>query len=113
MKKSYGGLGNPGLKDLNLCLLGSWVKRYIRDENKLWRNIIDKKYCKNSNIFHSNKTHASPFWKGVILATKALKFGYRWVIGNGLKVRFWEDIWFGSAPPPFLCSAVLGTLYHF
>jgi hypothetical protein len=61
MKNSYEGLGIPDLKDLNLCLLGSWVKRYIRDENKLWRNIIDEKYCKNSNIFHSNKTHASPF----------------------------------------------------
>jgi hypothetical protein len=24
--------------------------------------------------------------------------GYRWVVGNGTKVRFWEDTWFGSAP---------------
>lgn len=31
-------------------------------------------------------------------ASKALKFGYRWVIGNGEKVRFWEDSWFGTSP---------------
>jgi hypothetical protein len=30
MKKEYGGLGVPELRDLNLCLLMSWVKRYIR-----------------------------------------------------------------------------------
>jgi hypothetical protein len=37
------GLGVPDIKDLNLCLLGSWVKRYIKDENKLWRSIVDRK----------------------------------------------------------------------
>ena len=31
-------------------------------------------------------------------AAKALKFGYRWVVGNGRKTRFWEDIWFGTSP---------------
>jgi hypothetical protein len=30
-----GGLGIPDLKDLNLCLLGSWLKRYIKDEGKV------------------------------------------------------------------------------
>lgn len=29
---------------------------------------------------------------------KAVKFGYKLKIGNGNRVRFWEDIWFGSAP---------------
>jgi hypothetical protein len=32
MKKEFGGLG---LKDLNLCLLGSWVKWFIKDESRL------------------------------------------------------------------------------
>jgi hypothetical protein len=28
MRKEFGGLGVPNLRDLNLCLLGSWVRRY-------------------------------------------------------------------------------------
>jgi hypothetical protein len=68
MKKEYGGLGIPSLKDLNLCLLGSWVKRFISDESKLWRGVVDRKYYRTNNIFYTDKTHASPFWKGVILA---------------------------------------------
>jgi len=30
MKKDYGGLGVPDLRDLNLALLGSWVRRLIK-----------------------------------------------------------------------------------
>lgn len=29
MRQEFGGLGIPNLHDLNICLLGSWVKRYI------------------------------------------------------------------------------------
>jgi hypothetical protein len=31
-EKEFWGLGIPGLKDLNMCLLGSWVKRFIIGE---------------------------------------------------------------------------------
>lgn len=27
-----------------------------------------------------------------------MKFGYRWMVGNGRKIKFWEDIWFGTSP---------------
>jgi hypothetical protein len=39
-----------------------------------------------------------PFWKGVILVAKAVKFGHRWRIGNnGMKIKFWEDSSFGTS----------------
>ena len=31
-------------------------------------------------------------------AARAVKFGYRWFVGDGAKIRFWEDTWFGSSP---------------
>jgi hypothetical protein len=37
----------------------------------------------------------SPFWKGVMWASKAARMGYQWKVGNGKKVKFWEDHWFG------------------
>jgi hypothetical protein len=61
MKKEHGGGGVPNLKDFNLCLLGSWVKRFIRDEHKLWRRIVEKKYYSRENIFHADRNIASPF----------------------------------------------------
>lgn len=99
MKKEHGGLGVPNIRDLNLCLLGSWVKRYAQDEGKIWKTIIDKKYIRNApNIFASRPQAPSKFWQGVMWAARALKFGYRWAVGNGRKTRFWEDIWFGTSP---------------
>lgn len=38
--KEYGGLGIPDLRQLNLCLLGSWIKRYNEDGGKLWKELI-------------------------------------------------------------------------
>ena len=98
MKKEYGELGISNLQDMNLCMLGSWIKRYIEGEGSLWKKVVDSKYnTRDPNIFCCEDTHASTFWKGVMWATKAVKFGYRWKVGNGRSVRFWEDIRFGNA----------------
>jgi hypothetical protein len=31
-------------------------------------------------------------------AANAAKLGYKWNLGNGMQVKFWEDTWFGSSP---------------
>jgi hypothetical protein len=59
---------------------------------------VEKKYCSRENIFHADRNDASPFWKEVMLAAQALKFGYRWKVGDGKQIHFWEDTWFGTAP---------------
>jgi hypothetical protein len=59
--------------------------------------ILDLKYnTDNPNIFSCPSTGASPFWKGVLWAVKAAKMGYQWKVGDGEKVKFWEDHWFGT-----------------
>lgn len=65
MKKENGGLGVPDLRDLNLALLGSWVKRFIKNEGKLLQKIIQHKYIKSApNIFCLPSCPSpSTFWK--------------------------------------------------
>jgi hypothetical protein len=97
LKKEYGGLGIPNIRDMNLCLLASWIRRYSLDENKLWKQIVDFKYdTKNPNVLCCHGNNMSPFWKGVMWAASAARMGYKWVVGNGAKVRFWEDQWLGG-----------------
>jgi hypothetical protein len=94
-KKELGGLGAPDLRDLNLCLLASWIQRYHDSDGKLWKAIIDAKYhTKSPNIFCYPYREGSPFWKGIVWAAKAAKMSYKWKIGDERKVRFWEDQWF-------------------
>jgi hypothetical protein len=96
-RKEYGGMGIPDFRYLNLCLLASWIQRYYNVDGKLCKSIIDHKYAPCSpNIFCCNDRGSSPCWKGVLWAAKAAKMGYRWQVGNGRRIRFWEDLWFGS-----------------
>jgi hypothetical protein len=34
---------------------------------------------------------------GVIWVVKVAKLGYRWKVGKGSRVRFWEDLWVGTS----------------
>jgi hypothetical protein len=82
-------MGILDLRDLNLCLLASWIQRYYDPTPKLWKDIVDSKYHPNSpNWFCCDDRQGYPFWKGVMWTAKAAKMGYRWKIGNGRRVRF-------------------------
>jgi hypothetical protein len=66
-KKEFGGLRVPDLGNVNMCLLGSEVKIYIKDDGKIWTSLVDAKYNANSpNIFCSKTMGVSQFWKGVM-----------------------------------------------
>jgi hypothetical protein len=76
MKKEYGGLGIPNLQDLNICLIGSWIRRYINREGSLWKRVVGAKYnTKSPNILCCQDTHPSIFWKGVMWALELLSLG--------------------------------------
>lgn len=99
MKKDFGGLGIPNLRELNTCLLGSWIKTYYDGGRKLWKDIVNFKYnSEKPNIFNSSVNNSSIFWKGVMSVAQAVKFEYRWKVGDDNRIRFWEDTWFGSSP---------------
>jgi len=96
-KKDVGGLGIPDMRSLNLALLGSWIFRYQLNNNAIWKNIVDFKYkTKDPNVFCCPNVGTSPFWKGVMWAMQAAHMGIKWVIGDGRKIRFWEDLWIGN-----------------
>jgi hypothetical protein len=87
LRKEYGGLGVPNLRDLNICLLSSWIKRYQAGKGKLWRDLIDFKYrTDRPNLFCTNDTNASQFFKGLMWAAKAAKWvsGGVWEMGKKL-----------------------------
>ena len=62
----------------------------------MWKNIIDFKYkTSKPNIFYSKDTGASQFFKGLMWVARAAKLCFRWKVGKGDKIRFWEDNWLG------------------
>jgi hypothetical protein len=78
MRKEFSGLGVPNMRDLNICLLGSWLKRYCFDSEKIWKSLIDFRYKTPSpNVLLCLDVGASNFWKGVIWAAQVARMGFR------------------------------------
>ena len=104
IRKEYRGTWVLNLQDMNICLIGSCVKRHIPGEGSLWKRIWDSKYnTRNPNILCCEGSHPSQFWKSFQWALQAVKLGYKWHVGNGRMVRFWEDTWHGNAPLATQC----------
>ena len=94
-KKEFGGLGIPDLRTLNLSLLAAWIQRNHLNNNVLWKQIVEFKYkTEQPNLLCCPDLGASPFGKGVLLAANTACFGFQWKVGNGRRIRFWEDHWF-------------------
>ena len=98
--KEVGGFGIPDMRNLNLSLLSSWIFRYGLQSESIWVKIVDHNHKYNTNkpnFMCSNSPTASPFWKGVMWALQAARMGIKWLVGDGKRVRFWEDHWFGNS----------------
>lgn len=96
-KKDYGGLGIPDMRSLYMALLSAWIFRYQLNKNAIWTKIINHKYSTDKpNILCCPMYNASHFWKGIDWAMKAARVGIKLKIGNGDRVRFWEDQWIGN-----------------
>uniref|UniRef100_A0A453IXL8 Reverse transcriptase zinc-binding domain-containing protein n=1 Tax=Aegilops tauschii subsp. strangulata TaxID=200361 RepID=A0A453IXL8_AEGTS len=40
----------------------------------------------------------SPFWKGLMRIKDLLFHRTKFIVGNGMSTRFWEDTWLGKTP---------------
>ena len=74
--------GTSGPKLGPVGVMGQEIHK--KNEDKLWQKIVKQKYVRRApNIFCLPSCPSpSTFWKGVIWAAKALKFGYRWKVGG-------------------------------
>jgi hypothetical protein len=96
-----GGLGIPDLRSLNTCLLGLWIMRYEADDDKIWKQVIvDYKYnTRKPNILWCKDGYGFVCGGGggVKWAIKVAKMGFKWNVGNGRRVKLWEDVWLGTS----------------
>ncbi|RVW36866.1 LINE-1 retrotransposable element ORF2 protein [Vitis vinifera] len=100
--KSRGGLGFGKISIRNVALLGKWLWRYPREGSALWHQVILSIYGSHSNGWDVNNivrwSHRCP-WKAIALVyTKSFPSFTRFVVGNGDRIRFWDDLWWGEQP---------------
>ena len=103
--KVKGGLGIRSLLNFNKALLGKWNWRFSREENSIWRNIISLKYGMEEGGWFSNTPRDSygvGLWKDIGKEVMQIRHKCLIEVGNGRKVRFWEDVRCGEA---HICSS--------
>ena len=109
-QKSQGGLGVLNLKDFNLALLGKWWWRLLDDNYYCWKDIILNDLYKRRLPLHEAAClpQASPFWKGILKASKAFKCCSKFNCRSGKWIRFWTDSWLTKTPlkVSFLLSSI-------
>ena len=103
--KRKGGLGIRKLSNLNKALLGKCNWRFSMEEEVVWWSIISLKYGMEDGGRFSNSPRGSfgvGLWKDIGKEVIQIRQNCSFKVGNGCKVRFWEDVWCSEA---LLCSS--------
>ena len=95
--KDQGGLGIHDPQGKNEALLSKWLFKLLTEDG-VWQTMLRNKYLGQKAVSQAYwKPSDSHFWAGLMAAKKQLfRFG-SFVIQDGSKIRFWEDIWLGNA----------------
>ncbi|XVF04129.1 hypothetical protein REPUB_Repub05bG0055500 [Reevesia pubescens] len=101
--KKFGGLGLVKLNLINRALLNKWVWRYSKEQNSLWKLVIDSKYGDTvSTLLPSMKKarYFSSSWRNIMRPVlKSCPFStfllsnMGSLLGDGKRIKFWSDEW--------------------
>ncbi|GMI67424.1 hypothetical protein HRI_000411700 [Hibiscus trionum] len=108
LPNSKGGAGIINLDAKNKALLAKWGWRFATEKEALWRKVI---LCKYGPFLPSwkpqigNSKNISSIWKGIMknLSKEDVDVwmnsnSFRWQLGDGNTILFWEDSWCDSKP---------------
>jgi len=103
--KDKGGLGVIDIGKFNLALLGKWIWRLKSDERSLWKVILESKYGGWRGLRSQGQVcKESLWWRDLRKVWYLEGWGNdfedrgRWEVGDGKKIRIWEDKWLDNIP---------------
>ncbi|RVW96070.1 Transposon TX1 uncharacterized 149 kDa protein [Vitis vinifera] len=98
----WSGVGE-GKRDhlVNWDVVWKWLWRYPREGSALWHQVILSIYGSHSNGWDVNNivrwSHRCP-WKAIALVYQEFSKFTRFVVGNGDRIWFWDDLCWGEQP---------------
>ena len=99
--KHKGGLEIGNLILGNKSLLVKWLWVFPRESEMLWHKVIESKYGMEEGVWWpcevGNTTFRGP-WKAIQGLLPVFLDHAKLKLGNGGRIRFWEDAWGDSAP---------------
>ena len=107
--KERGGLGVGDIELKNEALLLKWWWRYATEDAPMWKKIIRSVHNEGQALIPlciPRKAQGQGIWNSLkrmvqdskLTAPKVYMQNLKLVVGNGNKVRFWEDPWINNRP---------------
>jgi hypothetical protein len=94
-----GGLGIRNIRRFNQAFLGKWLWRFAHEEGAWWRSVLVAKYGSDWGGWRSgviSGSHGVGLWKFICMGWQNFRRFCKFDIGEGSKIRFWDDIWCGE-----------------
>ena len=88
-----GGLGIRKLTTFNKALLGKWLWRFGKEEDRLWRRVVASKYGEDWGVWTSKLgrgAHGCGLWRGIRMGWEDFSKNCQFVVRLGNRVRFWQ-----------------------
>ncbi|KAJ9678923.1 hypothetical protein PVL29_020968 [Vitis rotundifolia] len=107
-----GGLGVRRLSTLNRDLLCKWNWRFANEREALWRQVISRKFREEEGGWYTREVREGfgvGLWKEIRKEGALLQNKVVFSVGNGRRVKFWNDNWCGN----FTLSNLFPSLYAF
>lgn len=98
--KDNGDLGFRKARSMNKAMLMKLGWELISRGDKLWVQVLRKKYSCGNNIIPEvgKKQIESNTWRGIRKCWHLVVNNIRWRIHDGYTTRFWSDTWLGDSP---------------
>jgi len=108
-RKDRGGLGVGDIEFKNDALLLKWWWRYATEDNVMWKKVIKSVHSEGQALLPlcpQRKVQGQGIWNSLkrmmqdhqLIAPQLFRQNLKLVLGNGQRVRFWEDQWINNGP---------------
>jgi hypothetical protein len=91
-------MGIMNTQIFNNCLLVKWIWKLYHQKDRVWARLLSAKYLRGGNLFKSNCTHGSQFWKSLHKVKHLFKWAAIHKVGDGKSTQLWDDVWILFSP---------------
>jgi len=83
-----------------MALLGKWKWHLLQNQGELWAKVLESRYGGWRGLDdEARAANKSTWWRDLKKTTqqsyqgRAIQSGFRWKVGAGDRIKFWEDRW--------------------